>query len=138
VGGASLLAVLGTKGDNPRYWLGAGQALGRVLLRAAAAGIAASFLNQPIQVAALRPRLRELVGSAHYPQVLLRLGYGQAVPPTPRRQLIDDARQLLRYHCPGATTPVFPRAIADQFTGDSMPQRQALTLEINSRLSRAV
>ena len=50
-----VLAVLGTDGDRPADWLRAGLALARVLLRARAEGVAASFLNQPIEVAELRP-----------------------------------------------------------------------------------
>jgi nitroreductase len=82
---APALAVLGTADDTPAAWLMAGQALARVLLRASAADVWASFLNQPIQVAALRPRLATLLGHGGYPQVLLRLGYGSAPKPAPRR-----------------------------------------------------
>ena len=39
-----------------------GQALQRTLLIAAATGVRASFLNQPVQVPALRTRLRALLG----------------------------------------------------------------------------
>src|SRR5262249_35643428 len=44
-----VLAALGTEGDAPVDWLAAGQALQRVLLRATAAGLSASFMNQPIE-----------------------------------------------------------------------------------------
>jgi hypothetical protein len=83
--GSPLLAVLGTEGDAPPDWLAAGQALARVLLRARAEGVWASFLNQPIEVPELRPRLREAIGEDGYPQLFLRMGYGQEVRPTPRR-----------------------------------------------------
>lgn len=80
------LAVLGTDGDRPSDWLRAGQALARILLRARAEGVAASFLNQPIEVAELRPRVGDAVGARGYPQLLLRLGHhDSAVKPTPRR-----------------------------------------------------
>jgi hypothetical protein len=49
--GSPVLAVLGTNGDTPQDWLCAGQALARVLLRARAEGVWASYLNQPIEVA---------------------------------------------------------------------------------------
>jgi nitroreductase len=93
VAGAPLLAVLDTAGDTRRDWLLAGQALGRLLLGAAAAGVSASFLNQPIQVAGLRPHLSALVGADRYPQLLLRLGYGHAVPLAPRRPVEDVLRE---------------------------------------------
>ncbi|MGE5154007.1 MAG: Acg family FMN-binding oxidoreductase [Bdellovibrio bacteriovorus] len=82
-----LLAVLGTDNDHPQDWLLAGQGLQRVLLCACREGLQASYLNQPIQVAALTPRLRELVGGGH-PQMLLRLGYPKGqVRAAPRRPL---------------------------------------------------
>jgi hypothetical protein len=61
-----------------------------------------------------------------------------AAAATRLQQLIDDPRQTPPISRPRRKTPVFPRAIADQFTGDLMPQRQALTLEIDSRSSVAV
>ena len=85
--GSPLLAVLATDYDRPADWLTAGQALGRVLLRARADGVSASYLNRPIEVAELRPRLRDALGLAGFPQVLLRLGYGADPRPTPRRPL---------------------------------------------------
>ena len=84
-----LLAVLGTDGDQARDWLLAGQALERVLLVACQNGLQASYLNQPIQVASLRPKLQDLVG-AGFPQILLRLGYpAEELPASPRRAVED-------------------------------------------------
>lgn len=85
--GSPVLAVLGTEEDGPLPWLAAGQAMARILLHAQAEGVSASFLNQPIEVPELRPQLAQWVGRADFPQVLLRLGYGSPVPPTPRRAL---------------------------------------------------
>lgn len=84
---APLLAVLGTEGDRRSDWLNAGQALARVLLAGRARGLSAAFLNQPVQVPELRARLRELLGREGWPQLVLRMGYGQALRPTPRRGL---------------------------------------------------
>jgi hypothetical protein len=67
--GSPVLAVLGTEGDSAVDWLTAGQALSRVLLRAAAEGVSSSFLNQPIEVEALR--LRETIGHWSVSAVLL-------------------------------------------------------------------
>lgn len=86
-GGSPVLAVLGTRGDTAYDWLIAGQAAGRVLLEAQAAGISASYLNQPIEVEELRPRLMETLGRKGHPQLLLRLGYGPPIAPAPRRLL---------------------------------------------------
>ena len=82
-----LLGVVGTDRDGVRPWIGAGRALARVLLRATAAGLSASFLNQPIEVPELRPRLATAIGYPGLPQLLLRFGIAPPVRPTPRRPL---------------------------------------------------
>jgi hypothetical protein len=46
----------------------------------------ASFLNRPIEVPELRIQLRDLLSLKGFPQILLRMGYGQDVKPTPRRR----------------------------------------------------
>ncbi len=86
---APALVVISTDFDSPRAWMAAGQALGRVLLRAAADDVWASYLNQPIQVPDLRRRLRETLGLEGQPQLILRLGRGKPTPHTPRRPVED-------------------------------------------------
>jgi nitroreductase len=85
-----VLGVVATSDDRVRSWLEAGAALSALLLEATSLGLAASFLNQPIEVARLRPRVAELIGGAT-PQLVLRLGHysGAALRPTPRRSLED-------------------------------------------------
>lgn len=83
--GSPVLAVLGTHADLPPLWLAAGQALDHVLLRAAAEGVGASYLNQPIELPELRSRVAEILETDGHPQLLLRMGYGPRVKPTPRR-----------------------------------------------------
>lgn len=81
------LALLTTAQDTSANWLAAGQAMQRVLLLATNAGASASYLNPPIEIARLRPRLAEIFGIEGHPQVLLRLGYAGAISRTPRRPL---------------------------------------------------
>lgn len=78
-------------GDTPQDWMAAGQAVGTVPLRATAAGLAGSFLNQPIEAPALRAPLARLVAlEAGQPQLLLRIGYPtSSTRPTPRRLVAD-------------------------------------------------
>lgn len=83
--GSPVLAVLGSQSDTPADWLSAGQGLARVLLRARVDEVWASFLNQPIELPDLRSKLGELLRRKGVPQLLLRMGYGQDVKPTPRR-----------------------------------------------------
>jgi nitroreductase len=87
--GSPLLAVLATPADDPAGWVAAGQAMQHVLLTAAAAGLQASFLNQPIEVQTLRAKLASELGLTGYPQLLMRFGYGQVGSATPRRPVRD-------------------------------------------------
>ncbi len=80
-----VLALLVTQRDTAREWLAAGQALERALLTATAAGLSASYLNPPIELVDLRRRLAPIFGLEGHPQVLMRFGYGQVTPPSPRR-----------------------------------------------------
>lgn len=86
-----LLAVIATPHDTPADWLAAGQALSRVLLRGAANGVGASYLNQPVEVAELRSVLAAALGTVFVPQLVLRMGLvPPEVPrPTPRRPAAD-------------------------------------------------
>ncbi len=83
-----ILAVLGTEGDGVADWLNAGQALERILLNIYGNGLQASYLNQPIQVASLRPRLQHILGWTGFPQILLRFGFPtDELSASPRRGL---------------------------------------------------
>lgn len=85
-----LLAVVSTAGDEPRDWLAAGQALQHLLLVGVRHGLQASYLNQPVHVAALRPALQQLTGRPGFAQLLLRMGVAdEALPASPRRPLTD-------------------------------------------------
>lgn len=79
------LAVIGTDDDTPLDWLRAGQALEAVLLRARTENVWASFLNQAIEVPETRAGLSACIDRSGFPQILLRLGFSDEVPPTPRR-----------------------------------------------------
>jgi nitroreductase len=85
-----VLAMLSTAGDMPGDWLAAGQALQRLLLVGVQLGLQASYLNQAVQVATLRPKLQQLTGRPGYAQLLLRIGNPtQVKPAAPRRPLAD-------------------------------------------------
>mgnify|MGYP006306334501 CR=1 FL=1 len=70
-------------------WLNAGRALAAALLTATESALRHSYLNQPVEVSELRPRLAELVGIRGTPQVVLRFGYGPLVEPAVRRPVED-------------------------------------------------
>jgi hypothetical protein len=63
-----------------------GRSCQRFMLAAAARGLKHAFANQPVEVAALRPALAALIGEpGKRPDLVLRLGYGPALPYSPRR-----------------------------------------------------
>jgi nitroreductase len=83
-----VLAVLGTATDSVRDWIQTGRALSLILLHAASEGIAASFLNQPIERAELRHKVVALLGHSGFPQLILRMGYPEGrARRTPRRAI---------------------------------------------------
>jgi nitroreductase len=86
-----LIAVLGTSDDDVEAWLAAGQGVGRLLLAAAAHGVTASPMTQPLEVPDTRQRLVKQLGVVGHPQMILRLGYAAEAPTpaTPRRPVAD-------------------------------------------------
>jgi hypothetical protein len=92
--GTRALLVLGTARDGVAEWLAAGEALERVLLRAAASGLFASYFSQPIAIPELRHQLGLTLGERGAPQIMLRLGYGLEVRPTPRRTVAEVLRRM--------------------------------------------
>jgi hypothetical protein len=91
VQGAPAVIVLGTENDDVASWLACGEALEAVLLHATSVGLSAAFLNQVLEIPALRNRVGELVPQIRAPQMVLRIGV-PAEPiehRAPRRNLDD-------------------------------------------------
>lgn len=83
-----VIALLTTNADTALDWLNAGQALQFVLLTACKRGLQAAYLNQPIQVPALRQQLQHRL-SKDKAQILLRLGYPLSPAKASVRRSID-------------------------------------------------
>lgn len=80
------LAVFVAQKDDPEHWVLAGRACQRFALAATAMGLKHAFLNQPVEVAGLRPDLAQLVGlPGRRPDIVMRFGYGPALPFSARR-----------------------------------------------------
>jgi nitroreductase len=86
------VAILSTLHDERVDWVRAGQALQRVLLEITRAGLAASFLNQPLEDETLRGLVRSPMTGVGHSHMILRIGYGDPVPATPRRPLSQVRR----------------------------------------------
>jgi hypothetical protein len=94
------VVLMGTDDDDRYAWLLAGRALGRVLLRATAEGVAASPLTQALDWPATRSRMQSRLSLVGHPQMLLRMGY----PPDTSGQAVSGRRpvaDVLRYEPAG-------------------------------------
>ncbi len=80
------VAVFIGASEGHESWIDVGRSCQRFALQATALGIRSSFINQPIEVAALRPALAGLVGApGRRPDLVMRFGYGPALPYSLRR-----------------------------------------------------
>jgi hypothetical protein len=84
-----VMAVLFTRDDGEEDWLRAGQALHRLLLHAATQWVFASLNTQPLEDAATRALIRDLLALPGAPQMLLALGVSRTAPATARRPAED-------------------------------------------------
>jgi len=71
---AGVVCLLTTAGDGPADWVNAGQALQRILLTSAAAGVAAALHSQPLEIDWMRRVIRSHTADGSYPQLIIRLG----------------------------------------------------------------
>lgn len=83
------VVVLSTHSDGPESWLRAGQAMGAVLLHAAAEDVQGQPLGQVTDRPGPRAALGRSLGLPGVPQLVLRLGRVEAHATTPRRDLAD-------------------------------------------------
>jgi nitroreductase len=82
---AGIAVFVGVR-ESPEHWVAVGQACQRFALQATALGLKHAFINQPVEVASLRPELAMLVGQpGRRPDIVMRFGYGPTLPWSPRR-----------------------------------------------------
>ena len=80
------LVIIHSDRDGPAHWVQAGRACQRFALQATALSIRHAHLNQPVEVAATRPRLQSLLGlGERRPDMVLRFGYAPLMPRSLRR-----------------------------------------------------
>jgi len=84
-----VIAALFTPGDSELDWLRAGQALHRLLLRAAAEWVFARLNTQPLENPLTRTLIKEGLGLPGAPQMLLALGVSRTAHATARRPAAD-------------------------------------------------
>lgn len=86
----AVTAVLATGADTADDWLCAGQALNRLLLRAATRWVFASLQSQPLESPRYRQQVRDLLGLQSQPQMLLQFGRANTAAATPRRRQAES------------------------------------------------
>ncbi len=80
------IAVFVGKTDAKAHWVEVGRCYERFALQATALGIRNAFLNQPIEVAALRPPFAAALGlTGQRPDLVVRFGRGPLLPRSLRR-----------------------------------------------------
>jgi hypothetical protein len=87
-----IVALLTTDADGRTDWLRAGQALQRILLRAAEDEVSAAFHTQALEVPELREFIRIRFCDGAYPQMIVRLGVAESEITSVRRSSADVRR----------------------------------------------
>jgi hypothetical protein len=82
---APVTAIMVARGEDEESWLRTGQALQRILLRAASQWVFARLQSQPLQSASVRAQIHGSLTPSGSPQLLLELGVARTSCPTARR-----------------------------------------------------
>ncbi len=80
------VAVAFSDADDPAHWIEAGRSVERLALEATALGLQTAFINQPVEVKAVRSELAAFLGvGRRRPDLVLRIGRGPSMPRSLRR-----------------------------------------------------
>jgi hypothetical protein len=86
---AGIAVFIGPSNDKAG-WIEVGRAYERFALQATALGVRSAHLNQPVEVASLRPAFASALGLAgQRPDLVIRFGRGPTLPPSLRRPLMS-------------------------------------------------
>lgn len=88
LGSSSHLALFTTENNTPKEWIELGRTLERFLLKTTHLGIANAYMNQPCEVDMLAEEMQaNLTENNEYPTLLLRIGYADPMPYSPRKDV---------------------------------------------------
>jgi hypothetical protein len=83
---SAAIAVLLSEADDKPHWIEAGRCYERLALQAAALDLRTAFINQPVEVPALRPQFAHFLGiGSRRPDLIVRIGRGPEMPRSLRR-----------------------------------------------------
>ncbi len=84
------IAVFVSDKNDKEHWVNAGRSYQRFALQATALGIRHAFINQPVEVAQIRPDFAKWLGIGDKrPDLVVRFGYAPALPMSLRRPVED-------------------------------------------------
>lgn len=90
---SSAIAVIYSEADDIPHWIEAGRCYQRLALQAAALGLRTAFINQPVEVATLRPEFARAIGiGGRRPDLIVRIGHGPQMPRSLRRPVEEVIR----------------------------------------------
>lgn len=82
------IAVFVSEANDKAHWVEAGRCYERFALQATALGIRNAFVNQPVEVATLRPQFANFLGvGTRRPDLVVRFGRGPGMPRSLRRPI---------------------------------------------------
>jgi len=80
------VAVVHSESDDIPHWIEAGRCYERLALNATALDLRSAFINQPVEVPALRAQFAAFLGIGHRrPDFIVRIGHGPEMPRSRRR-----------------------------------------------------
>ena len=90
IASSGAIAVITSDRDEPSHWIEAGRCHERIALQATVLGLRTAFINQPVEVSAIRQQFASYLGlGGRRPDLVIRLGRGPAMPRSLRRPVGD-------------------------------------------------
>lgn len=87
---SSAIAVIYSDMDDIAHWIEAGRCYQRLALQAASLGLRTAFINQPVEVATLRPEFARSIGIGNRrSDFIVRIGRGPEMPRSLRRPISE-------------------------------------------------
>ncbi|GGA87615.1 Tat pathway signal protein [Arenimonas soli] len=94
---SSAVAVFFSEADDWQHWIEVGRSYERFALQATALGLVTAFINQPVEVPALRSQFAAYLGiSGRRPDLVVRVGRGPAMPRSMRRPVEEVIEAAFR------------------------------------------
>jgi len=88
ISSSAAIAVIFSDVDDKPHWIEAGRCYERIALQAAALDLRTAFINQPVEVPALRPQFASFLGIGNCrPDLVVRIGHGPEMSRSLRRPL---------------------------------------------------